>query len=288
MSTVNKTVAKTAAVDGGGDETVDLVDIGLNLADSRFAADYVAVLDRARAAGVGAAVLTGTSETGSLRVVELCRELAMEFPGMLRCTVGVHPHEARHWRAHTRAVIAGLASAEEVVAIGETGLDHCRDVSPRDVQERVFVEQLQLAAELDLPVFLHERDAHRRQFEILKTFRDVIKDGVIHCFTGDRDSLFRYLDLDLHIGITGWVCDERRGRELSTVVAHIPLDRLMLETDAPYLLPRNLAPLPRNRRNEPAYLPWVLQGVAACRPESVAAIAAATTANARRFFRFPE
>jgi TatD DNase family protein len=285
---VNKTVVKAAGLDGGGDETVHLVDIGLNLADSRFAADYVAVLERACAAGVGAAVLTGISETGSLRVLELCRELAMEFPGILRCTVGVHPHEARHWRAHTRTVIADLASAAEVVAIGETGLDYYRDVSPREVQERVFVEQLELAAEVGLPVFLHERDAHRRQFEILKTYRDVIKDGVIHCFTGDRDSLFRYLDLDLHIGITGWVCDERRGRELAAVVAHIPLDRLMLETDAPYLLPRNLTPLPRNRRNEPAYLPWVLHGVAACRPESTATIAAATTANARRFFRFPE
>ncbi|MGK2915340.1 MAG: TatD family hydrolase [Porticoccaceae bacterium] len=266
---------------------VELIDIGLNLADVRFAADYVAVLYRARAAGVAAAILTGTSESGSHRVLALCEELAPEFPGMLSCTAGVHPHEARHWRAETYALLAELASAAEVVAIGETGLDFHRDISSRALQETAFVAQLELAAELKLPVFLHERDAHRRQFDILRAYRDTLKGGVIHCFTGDRESLFNYLDLDLHIGITGWVCDERRGLGLAQLVQHIPLDRMMLETDAPYLVPRNMSPKPKSNRNEPAYLPWVLRQVAAHRRESESVIAEATSHTARAFFRLP-
>lgn len=264
-----------------------LVDIGVNLADTRFAGDYTAVIARARAAGVGAAILTGTSVATSRRAIALCRGLAVEFPRMLHCTVGVHPHEARHWRADTRATLAQLATASEAVAIGETGLDFHRDFSPRDEQEKAFVAQLELAAELGLPVFLHERDAHRRQLDILRAYREHLAGGVIHCFTGDRDTLFSYLDLDLHIGITGWVCDERRGLGLTELVQHIPLDRMMLETDAPYLLPRNMSPKPKNNRNEPAFLPWILRQIAALRGESEALIAAATTDTARTFFKLP-
>lgn len=264
-----------------------LIDIGLNLADHRFAEDCWQVLARAQTAGVAGAILTGTSAATSAQVVALCQQAPTSCHGMLHCTAGVHPHGASHWQPTTAAALRELAANPEVVAIGETGLDFNRDFSPRPDQERAFVAQLELAGELGLPVFLHERDAHQRLFAILQSYRDQLTAGVVHCFTGDRDSLFNYLDLGLHIGITGWLCDSRRGAPLRELVRHIPLERLMLETDAPYLVPRNMAPKPVGNRNEPAFLPWILREVAKHRPEPEALIAAATTQTAARFFRIP-
>ena len=171
--------------------------------------------------------------------------------------------------------------------MGETGLDFYRDFSPRPDQERAFEAQLEIASRLGLPVFMHERDAHRRFVEILKPVRDRLGPAVIHCFTGDRDDLDTYLDLDLHVGITGWICDERRGLHLRELVGRIPTDRLMLETDSPYLLPRDLRPRPRSRRNEPAHLAHVARAVASATGETVEALAARTTATACAFFGLP-
>jgi TatD DNase family protein len=168
------------------------------------------------------------------------------------------------------------------------GLDFFRDFSPRPVQERVFERQLETAAEAGLPVFLHQRDAHERFLLILKTYRDALPGAVAHCFTAGREELYAYLDLDCHIGITGWICDQRRGRHLLEIVGDIPADRLMLETDAPYLMPRTIRPRPETRRNEPANLPYVLETVAAARGETPEAVAEATTATARAFFGLPE
>ncbi len=262
-----------------------LIDIGLNLADKRFKGDTHAILERARDTGIIACILTGTSESTSHELIDLCERFAEEFPAMLFCTAGVHPHEAKNWHKASAAVIKQLASQPSVVAIGETGLDFNRDFSPRPQQELAFEAQLELASELKLPVFLHERDAHKRQLEILRCYRDHLVDGVIHCFTGDKKALFNYLDLDLHIGITGWICDERRGLDLQKMINDIPLNRLMLETDAPYLTPRTLRPKPKSSRNEPAYLPWVLDSVTLFRDESVEIIAHATMTTSQQFFR---
>ena len=262
-----------------------LIDIGVNLADKRFKGETHAVLERARDAGVGSCILTATSESICHEVIELCERYAEEFPNMLHCTAGVHPHDAKHWHKTSADVIRDLARHQAVVAIGETGLDFNRDFSPRPAQELAFEAQLELASELQLPVFLHERDAHKRQLEILRCYRDHLVDAVLHCFSGDKTALFNYLDLDLHIGITGWICDERRGQTLQQIVKNIPLNRLMLETDAPYLTPRTLRPKPKSSRNEPAYLPWVLDSVAEFRDESADTIAHATSATSQHFFR---
>ena len=145
--------------------------------------------------------------------------------------------------------------------------------------------QLALAVEYRLPVFLHERDAHERFLSILKAYRDHLVGAVVHCFTGSRQALFDYLDLDCHIGITGWVCDERRGKPLAELVHNIPDNRLLLETDAPYLLPRDLPePPPKKRRNEPSLLPWIGKRVATLREQDVASVAQLTYANARALF----
>ncbi|MNY25804.1 Tat-linked quality control protein TatD [compost metagenome] len=175
----------------------------------------------------------------------------------------------------------------QVRAVGECGLDFNRDFSPRPQQEKVLEEHLALAVDLQLPVFLHERDADQRLLEILRDYRDRLPAAVVHCFTGDKRALFNYLDLDLHIGITGWICDERRGTHLHPLVREIPAGRLMLETDSPFLLPRSLRPKPKSGRNEPAFLTEVLREVALHRNESLESLAAHSSACARQFFNLP-
>jgi len=266
---------------------MQLVDIGLNLTHPSFAHDREALLTRAYQAGVCQLVLTGTSVADSEQALTLCRQLD-ETGERLFATAGVHPHDAREWTPGSARQLRDLLQEERIRAVGECGLDFNRDLSPRTQQEKALEEQLALAVELGKPVFLHERDASQRLAEILRHYRDSLTAAVVHCFTGDRQALFAYLDLDLHIGITGWICDERRGSHLHPLVRDIPAGRLMLESDAPYLLPRTLRPKPKSGHNEPAFLPEVLREVASHRGESEEALAGHSTACARRFFTLPE
>jgi TatD DNase family protein len=251
---------------------MQLVDIGANLTHAAFAADLPQVLERARAAGVETIVVTGTSPE------ETRKALGHGF----WTTAGVHPHNAKDCGAGTIAALRELARDPKVLAIGECGLDFNRNYSPHPDQEKWFVAQLELAAELGKPLFLHSRDAHPRFAEILRNLR--VGKAVAHCFTGGPEELRATLDLGLYVGITGWICDERRGRHLVELVKEIPADRLLLETDAPYLTPRDLHPQPRARRNEPAYLPHILRAVARARGEAPEALARITTQNAKAFF----
>lgn len=266
---------------------MQLIDIGVNLTNDSFSQKHEAVLQRAFDAGVCQLVLTGTSVEGSQQALQLCQQ--WDEPGdRLFTTAGIHPHSASEWNTDSAACLRDLLRQPRVKAVGECGLDFNRDFSPRPQQEKVLQEQLALAVELQLPVFLHERDANQRLLDILKDYRDHLRAAVVHCFTGERKALFSYLDMDLHIGITGWICDERRGTHLHPLVRSIPSSRLMLESDAPYLLPRTLRPKPKNGRNEPAFLTEVLREVALHRGESEADLARQTTACARAFFDLPE
>ncbi len=260
---------------------MELIDIGVNLAHDSFDADRDAVMRRAAAAGVVQMVVTGSSEDGSRKAIELARA----HPGVLFATAGVHPHHAADLTADALPALRELARAPEVRAAGECGLDYFRDFSPRDLQRRAFAWQLGMAKELNKPVFLHQRDAHEDFFAILKEHD--VRRGVAHCFTGGEKERDAYLDLGLHIGITGWINDERRGLALRDVVRGIPADRLMIETDAPYLLPRDIKPAPKSRRNEPAYLPCVVRAIAQARNESPESVAATSTRTAREFFALP-
>jgi TatD DNase family protein len=257
-----------------------LIDIGANLTHKSFRADLDAVLQRARAAGVAPLVVTGANLSSSQEALHLARQ----YPGLLYATAGAHPHHARECGPDTLAALRELAQSPEVVALGECGLDYNRDFSPRPVQDRWFEAQVQLACELRLPLFLHERDAPERFVAILAPYLANVPRAVIHCFTGDAEALDAYLALGLYVGITGWICDERRGQHLRSLVARVPLDRLMLETDAPYLTPRDLRPQPRHGRNEPAFLPHIAATVAECLGRPVEEVASRTTANARAFF----
>jgi TatD DNase family protein len=233
-----------------------LIDIGVNLAHRRFDADRAQVLARAHAAGVTRLVVTGTSVAAS----QAAAALARQHPGVLWSTAGIHPHDARHASPAGLAELREVARAPEVKAIGECGLDFDRNFSPPAAQEAAFEAQLALAAETGL--------------------------AVAHCFTGTAAELDAYLALDLHIGITGWINDERRGLGLRALIARIPSDRLMIETDAPFLTPHDARPKPAGGRNEPALLPLVLAAVARAAGRPAAQVAQETTATAAAFFAF--
>lgn len=259
---------------------IPLVDIGINLAHDSYERDRAEVIARARQAGVVAMVVTGSTLDDSARAIALCRGV----PGTLRATAGVHPHHATTLRESDAPRLAELLADPMTVAAGECGLDYYRNFSPPAEQRRAFAMQLRLAREHRRPLFLHQRDAHADFLAMLREHPDLAARAVLHCFTGGVGELEDCLAAGLHIGVTGWVCDERRGQALRESAACIPEDRLMLETDGPYLLPRTLQPKPPHRRNEPMYLPLVLDAVAQCRGQAREAVAAATTANACRFF----
>ena len=262
---------------------MQLIDIGANLTHASFAHDLDAVLERARAAGVVQQVVTGASRDGAIAA----HALAQQYPGELFATAGVHPHHAVEYTDEVGALLRALLREPNVVAVGECGLDYHRNFSPRPAQLRAFEAQLQLAVESGKPLFLHQRDAHDDLLACLANVAGRIGPAVVHCFTGEKRELYACLDRDYYIGITGWLCDERRGAHLRELVRDIPANRLMIETDAPYLLPRNLDPMPSHRRNEPMYLKHIVEELARDRGEAVELAAEHTTATARTFFRLP-
>jgi len=253
-----------------------VIDIGANLTHPAFDSDRAEVLARAHAAGVTSIVVTGTS------VEESRKALALGLP----CTAGVHPHHARECDDRTIPAIREIARDPLVVAIGECGLDFNRNYSPHPDQEKWFVKQIELSFEAGKPLFIHSRDAFPRIIEILKNHK--VSKAVAHCFTGQKDELRAYLDLGLYVGITGWICDERRGKHLLELVRDIPRDRLLVETDAPYLTPRDLRPQPKARRNEPAFLPHIVATVARALGRPAQEVAAETTRNAITLFGIDE
>ena len=257
-----------------------MIDIGANLTHSTFRDDVAEVVARAREAGVESIVVTGTTAGESVHASMLAEQHG------LYATAGVHPHHARECDAHTIDRLREVAQHPRVVAIGECGLDFNRNYSPHPDQEKWFVAQLELGIELGKPLFLHSRDAYPRFSEIIRSYKP--GKAVAHCFTGEKDELHAYLDLGLYIGITGWICDERRGRHLVNLVREIPSELLLLETDSPYLVPRDMRPQPKARRNEPAFLPHILRAVARAAGRPPEEIAAETTRNARTFFDLNE
>jgi TatD DNase family protein len=254
-----------------------MIDIGANLAHESFAHDLPQVLARAAEAGLTALILTGSCPQSNVVVQRLVQQVS---PLPLYATAGLHPHHAEQWNAAFQQQLAALLPT--ALAAGECGLDYFRDLAPRAQQREAFIGQLQLAAAQQKPVFLHQREAHEDFLAILK---DHPAHGVVHCFTDTPEAMHAYLDLGFYIGITGWVCDERRGQHLQAAIKTLPDDRLLIETDAPYLLPRN-APkaLRKAHRNEPAYLPYVVEKIAELRGQSAAHVRRLSVENAWRCF----
>jgi len=260
-----------------------IIDIGFNMTNFRFKSDLENVVKRAIQAGVNPMIITGTNLNESTEAVQM----ASKRPGILYCTVGIHPHAASTVKEDTIKSLRKLASNKEVVAIGETGLDFYRMLSPREVQENSFEKHIELAIELKKPLFLHERDSHVSFMKIIQKHRANLGAIVVHCFTGKRTEVEAYLKLDLHIGFTGVITHQERGKGLRAILKSkiIPLNRLMIETDAPFMTPANMENAPK--RNEPSLLPYVLKIVAECYGESEEQIALETTKTARAFFNLP-
>ena len=267
---------------------MELIDIGANLADASFDSDRDAVIERAAAAGVAHMIVTGTG----LEESEAALALAEENPGAFRCTAGIHPHLATRWTESPREArerLGKVLESELALAGGECGLDYFRNLSPPDAQRAAFVGQLELAAEHGKPVFLHQRDAHDDFLAILKDSGVREVGGVAHCFTGGPAEAESYLELGLYIGITGWICDERRNHDLLKAIPLLPLDRVLLETDSPYLLPRRPDVKPRKRRrNEPEFLPYVARALARHMRVAPDELAQAARRNTRALFGWPE
>ncbi|MDP6166088.1 MAG: TatD family hydrolase [Gammaproteobacteria bacterium] len=259
-----------------------LIDIGANLTNSRFNKDLDSVLERALQQGVQQQIVTGTDLESSRHAIQLSEQ----HPKVLFATAGFHPHHAKDNTDQAWQALQALWQRPQVVAIGETGLDFNRNFSTPQQQLDSFERHLQAACEQALPLFLHERDAEDAFYELLSHYRPKLQGAaVLHCFTGSANWLKRLLELDIYYGITGWACDERRGLDLREAISLIPEQRLLIETDAPYLLPRDMRPKPKSSRNEPSYLPHIAQTVAHLRGESVAHIAAVTTRNCQRIFQ---
>jgi len=260
-------------------DTLHLFDSHCHLDDRSFYKDLAGTLQNARDAGVNSIMTVGVDLDSSQRAVELA-----ESNHGVYASVGVHPHDAKTCNRSVIEDLSRLAAKKSVRAWGEIGLDFNRMYSPRKDQETWFVQQIQAADSLDLPMIFHERDSEGRFLEILKSHFNPQRKGVVHCFSGNGADLASYLDLGLYIGVTGIVTIKSRGAELRKLVPDIPLDRLLIETDAPYLTP---APQKnKTRRNEPAFVKSVLLKLAHVLQKDPMELAKATTANAKRLFGF--
>jgi TatD DNase family protein len=271
---------------------LNLTDIGVNLMSPAFDRDREAVLESARAAGVCPLVITGSDIAVSAAAIGFARN----HPGCY-ATAGVHPHNAKNWDTAAKAALRELVTPtphsllptpHPLAAVGECGLDYNRNFSPPDAQRKCFEDQLALAAEIGKPVFLHNRDAFGDFFAILKQYRPSLPGAVVHCFTGGEAELEACLSIFFFICITGWICDERRGTPLIPLLKPIPADRLLLETDAPYLIPRNLprSVKERNGRNAPHFLSHIAAFIAENLGKPYDQLAVETSANAARLFNF--
>lgn len=234
---------------------MNVIDIGVNFTHKSFKNDLKQVINRAKGNGVSKLILTGTSLNGSQESLSLA-----ESHEGLYSTAGIHPHHAKEWSEKVSKGIKELLPNKKVVAVGECGLDFNRNFSSKQDQEKCFAEQIQLANEYELPLFLHEREAFDCFYRIMKEVKQDDIRAVVHCFTSNKKALESYLDAGYFIGITGWICDERRGKQLQELISYIPVDRLMIETDAPFLTPRDLPG--GNRRNEPSNLGHILNTIA--------------------------
>ncbi|WP_164557789.1 TatD family hydrolase [Massilia atriviolacea] len=260
--------------------TPPLIDIGLNLASHRFSRDWKQVIARAHEAGVGRFILTGTSLATSREVALLTEQMA---PGTGYFTAGVHPHYASGFDDDTLAQLRELLAHPNAVAVGETGLDYNRDLSPRMVQRAALEAHVALACTIGKPMFLHEREAAADLLAILDNFQGRLPKCVVHCFTGNEAVARAYIERGFYLGITGWVGQKNRNHDLLQALHAIPPARTMLETDAPYLTPPGYTPGIAGR-NEPAALARVAELLASARGVPVGQVRADAYAATLAFF----
>ena len=253
-----------------------LADSHAHIDDERFDADREEVVARALAAGVSLIVNIGADMASSTRSVAL----AEKYPGIY-AAVGMHPHDSQAMQEADYRQLERWTTHPKVVAIGEIGLDYHYDLSPRPVQKEVFLRQLDLARKTGKPFIIHEREAHADMMDIIRNAARGLN-GVFHCFSGSVETAREYLKMGFYISVAGPVTFPKSVKTKEVAKA-VPLDRLLVETDSPYLTPQPF----RGKRNEPAYVRLVAEEIANLRDISLAELAVATTANVRRLFNIP-
>lgn len=261
----------------------NLIDIGLNLMHPSFKKDRNEIITNAKKEGISQFIITGTSIKSSQIALNYANK--KEFESVLFSTAGVHPHDAKTCDKTTIAKLKEFSKEKAVVAIGECGLDYNRNFSKPEVQRKWFEEQIKLAKNVNMPLFIHEREAHKDLMNILGKYPEIAKKSVIHCFTGTKEEAENYLKLGCYIGVTGWICDERRGQSLQEAVTIIPPEKMMIETDAPFLIPRNFKNKPKTHRNEPKYLNQVLKTIANFKNMDSKELGKEVTKTTKKFFK---
>ncbi len=252
----------------------EYIDIGTNLFSDQFDGKRDQILNDAASFNT-VAVITGSSHRSSRQALDYVHE----HGGY--CTAGIHPHTAREATDSVMADIRTFALDPQVIAVGECGLDYDRMFSPADVQRKVFERHLEIASEINKPLFLHERSAHDDFYKILSEYPELCSRAVVHCFTGNEREAEKYLSLGCMIGITGWICDDRRNADLLRAIRIIPPDRLMAETDAPYLMPRIRG---LKSPNVPQNIRYVVTRIAHEKCMSEASLKVQILNNTRKFF----
>ena len=256
-----------------------LADSCFNLTHDSFDHDLYGVIKEAQEQGIEYFFAPTASKLDVQKAITIAEEISTLYVG-----VGIHPHHASEINLQTAEEFKNYAQHKKVVAIGEIGLDYYRNFQSPSIQKKCFDLFLEVAADINKPVFLHHRDAFKDFYPMIKNALSNLPKSLVHCFTGTKEQLKAFLDLGLYIGITGWICDSKRGMDVRGLLKYIPLDRLIVETDAPYLMPKNLAVKPKNRRNEPKYLVNVVEEISSAINIETNTIAETTTKNFKDLF----
>ena len=259
----------------------EIADIACNFTSDRFDNDLDEVINQA--------IVNNITKFGlicsRLSDIDKLLEIYNRYSKDMFFTIGVHPHHANEINEEYLKKLKEVINNNNPHAIGETGLDFFRNLSTYEEQIFAFEEQIKIAIDTNKPLFLHQRDSHDDFIKILRKYSSDINKSVVHCFTGTKEQLNDYLELDCYIGVTGWICDAKRNVELRKTIKNIPLEKLMIETDCPYLIPKNLEEKPKNNRNEPTYLNHIANEVATLMKKDINDIREKTYKTSLSFFK---
>ena len=258
----------------------EIADIACNFTSDRFNNDLDEIIDRAIANNITKFGLICSQLSDLDKLLEIYNQYSKD----MFFTMGVHPHHANEINDEYLKNLKEAINNNNPHAIGETGLDFFRNLSTYEEQVYAFEEQIKIAIDTNKPLFLHQRDSHDDFIKILRKYSSDISKALVHCFTGTQEQLDDYLELDFYIGVTGWICDEKRNVELRKTIKNIPFEKLMIETDCPYLIPKNLDERPKNNRNEPSNLNHIASEIAMLMEINENALRKKTYENTINFF----
>jgi len=259
----------------------EIADIACNFSSERFDKDLDEVINRAIANKITKFGLICSRMSDLNKLLKIYQQ----YSKSMFYTIGVHPHHANEINDGYLKKLKDVIATNNPHAIGETGLDFFRNLSTYEEQIYAFEEQIKIAIYTNKPLFLHQRDSHDDFIKILKKYSSDISKAVVHCFTGTQQQLDDYLELDCYIGVTGWICDKKRNVELRKTIKNIPLEKLMIETDCPYLTPKNLVEKPKNNRNEPTNLNHIINEIAVLMEIDIDILRKQTFKNTINYFK---